>query len=91
MKALVAIGLSLYIASCSSSDWSPAGVSHLKKTWRICSEDKDGSEKDLKGFCYIDKECRINWIKQCRPKPLFCPWGDIPCLRRYKLLDKKLK
>jgi len=91
MKIFLILFPIIYVTSCSSSDWSPAGVSHAKKTWRICSIEKDGPEKAMRGFCYIDKECRIKWIKQCRPKPLFCPWNDIPCMRKYKLPDKKLK
>jgi hypothetical protein len=59
-------------------------------TWRFCSSiDKDLNKK---GFCYITKECRRKIIiEKCRAKTLFCSWGDIACLEKWEVLDKKIQ
>lgn len=74
--------------SCASATWKVQDVSLEKREWRVCSEILDGPEKHQKGFCYISQECKK---KKCRPLPLFCAWGDIVCMDKWKLLDKKLR
>jgi len=61
-------------------------------TWRVCSKEKDKPELHHKGFCYVDKECkRVIFRKKCRNRQLFCAWGDLDCMEKYKLFLKKLR
>jgi len=86
LKKIILVSIaSLMLTSCAAAPWKHAGVAPEKRSWRFCTEEYDG-DKAGKGFCYIDKECRRQFIfKKCRPKPLFCAWGDIPCMTKYKV------
>ena len=75
--------------SCASAKWKVKDVSLQKRVWRFCSEQYDGQKLHEKGFCYISQEC--NWRNKCRPLPLFCAWNDISCLKKYKVLQKKIR
>lgn len=91
-QIILAIYLSVIVSSCAAAKWKIHDVNLEKRVWRICSSHLDGLEKHEKGFCYISQECKKSaFSNKCRPKPLFCEWGDIPCLRHYKLLQKKLR
>ena len=83
------------VSSCASfsgewSEWKPVSVPTVEKKWRFCRAELDGPELHEKGMCFQDQECRTKKVlfrtkEECRPKPLFCGWGDIPCLKRYNL------
>ena len=90
MRKLFVIVFMIIIAnSCASAPWVMRDVSLEKRVWRFCHEHYDGPEKHEKGFCYISQECKSD--KKCRPLPLFCAWVDIDCLRKYKILQKKIR
>lgn len=89
------------LSSCASAsgEWSPWSEKTIRleeRYWRFCSERFDGQEFADKGICFIAQECRerktiLNNIKsECRNKQLFCVWGDIECMMKYKILDKKI-
>ena len=83
----------LISVSCASSPWMVKDGALDKREWRFCSEHLDGPEKHRTGLCYVSQECRKKWLhkEECRPVPLHCVWGDIECMERYKLFDKKIR
>lgn len=87
MKMLIFI-LIFNISSCASSDWYEVGVGPSKQTWRHCSE--IDNEYYLKGHCYKQKICKGSIFKKCKVVTKFCKWGDIDCMRKYKILQKVL-
>lgn len=88
--------LSLFILlSCASIDteaWYDVGVAFEKQKWRLCTKERDGIERHLKGLCYIGKECRNRRFRSsiCRPKPYFCGWDNKECLSRQAYANKFL-
>ena len=91
MKLLVLV--ILISISCASKPWKARDVSYETREWRFCLGHKDGPEKHKAGFCYNSQECRERFLRkdECRTLPLFCAWGDIPCMENYKLFDKKVR
>ena len=85
--------LLLISVSCASSPWTVKDVSLEKREWRFCSEHIDGPGKGLLGFCYSSQECRKKWLRkeECRKILLMCKWGEIECMKKYKLFDKKIR
>ena len=77
--------------SCAASSYKLVTIAKKKMAWRICDE-RDKPELFQKGFWFISKECKsILFKKKCRPVTHFCKWGDIPCYRSWRLLQKKLR
>ena len=91
---LTQIILMLTLTSCgsvSASSWKPSGVSYAKQVWRFCDKQKDSLDLYGRGYCYVAKECKkVVFIKKCRPKQLFCAYGDHECMKEYGLFDKVL-
>jgi len=87
---LIVIILSLTFASCASGDWKIKDVAPIKREWRQCDARLD-KEKAGKGFCYISQECKVFLFEKCRPLPLFCPWGDLDCLKKNEMDNMVLK
>ena len=91
---LILISIILVLISCASANhWYNVGVSNEKKVWRFCSTQRDGVDKNKKGFCYIDKECKNRFLqkRKCRQVPLFCAWGDVECMEKYGLFNKVIR
>lgn len=96
MNKLILI-LLLLVTSCSTfsrDNWGPWKITSVplnEKVWKFCRAELHGPVYDRKGHCYIDQECRFretifgNEKKECRPKTLFCKWGDVQCLERYNI------
>jgi hypothetical protein len=79
------------LTSCAST-YKPVGPSYKKRTWRVCKREKDNPTLHLKGLCYIEKQCKKRFLHTvCKNKQLFCPWGDLTCMEKYELLDKRLR
>lgn len=82
--------------SCSSidakRDWYHCGPISEKQTWRFCDKRYDREDLHHKGLCYITEMCKKRVILKPKRKPhqLFCKWGDIPCLRENKALNKRI-
>jgi hypothetical protein len=52
----------------------------------------DKPELNRKGFCYVEKWCKDQLFGQkCKNEQLHCPWGDLACMEKYKLFDKRLR
>lgn len=83
--------LTFSVNGCATS-YKPIGPNYEKRVWRVCSQEKDKADLHHKGFCYIEKECKKEWWgkTKCRNKQLFCPWGDLKCMEKYKLFEKTL-
>jgi len=80
MKRNLSLILLVLFCSCASArpKWREVSPPFSGQTWRICVEEYDGSEKHLKGFCYISKECKNRFIikDKCRPLPKFISFSD---------------
>lgn len=71
----------MLIFSCASDNveaWVEDAPIFEEQTWRICTEEKDGAEKHLNGFCYISRECKKRRFRRriCRPLPKYIPHTD---------------
>lgn len=80
MKKNLSFLILLLFCSCASArrKWVEKSPPFIDQTWRICTEEYDGLEKHLKGYCYISKECKNRFIlkDKCRPLPKFIPYSD---------------
>lgn len=95
MKIINIIIVFILLTSCATSDardWYRCGVSFEKQSWRICSTERDGEARNLKGFCYIDLECKDRFIgkPKKRPFPMFCSFQDLSCVQKMRDSGKKL-
>ncbi|MGB0452568.1 MAG: hypothetical protein ACPGJV_02555 [Bacteriovoracaceae bacterium] len=94
MKNLILLTF-LLVLTCSCSHagkWKAQSIHPDKMTWRICDKRYDKPELHQKGFCYKVKETKKRFFKKDihRAKQLFCAWGDVACMREWRLLEKKL-
>ncbi len=92
MRNLFKIFLLLVCFNSCASSYKLTGPSYEKRTWRICSLEMDKPELNRKGFCYVEKWCKDQLFgKKCKNEQLHCAWGDLVCMEKYKLFDKRLR
>lgn len=92
MKLLI---LFILFVSCSSSakEWKRKDVARNKRVWRFCNELLDGPGKHRKGMCYISQLCKKKSLgrEECKADPFFCAWGNLQCMEKHDIFNKKIR
>ena len=81
MKFLLILSLFL---SCAST-WKPERVEFKKERWNICTEELNGEEYALKGFCYRRKYIKKRFLipDLIKIKTEFVSFDDKEGLKRF--------
>lgn len=91
---LYSLTLIFLLLGCATNSeaWYEVTIDFKKQKWRLCTKEKDGIEKHLKGLCYIGKTCRSRRFRSrvCKPLPKFCAFNNKECLTPHAYSGKVL-
>lgn len=96
------LAAALMLTSCASypkeGPWVERTVRSEKMFWRWCHVELDPPEKADQGWCWQGLECREidhAWPRknetQCRPRPLFCAFADVECMKKARFNEKRVR
>lgn len=82
------------LMSCATdAGWEVNDVPFKEQPWRICTEEIDGAELHLKGYCYWQEQTKKRFLKsaQWRRVQKVCLFSDKVCQLKFAQSGKRLR